>query len=144
MAEDPGSKDRGEDARSKQEEERRREAVKLYYDHLKHLTTLAVATAVVELAIYRVRLAETLDPWFLGFSLLCLAVCVVLCLSTMADVIFDVEYGAGPGTTTPVHALFYCGLGFFMINALAVPRWVVFLFLAGIVLQIVFGIIDEL
>jgi hypothetical protein len=82
VAEDSSSEASGGDERSKQEEERRREAVKLYYDHLKHLTTLAGATAVVELAIYRERLV---GPGLVGLSLALLAFCVILCLFRIAE-----------------------------------------------------------
>src|SRR5215204_4656235 len=71
-------------------EERRREALKLNFDYLKHLSTLAGATALVELAIYK-EVDVGLSP--LGSSLITLAMCVGACLWHMGLVSGDIESG---------------------------------------------------
>jgi hypothetical protein len=119
------AEDSGVDDQSKQEEERRREALKLYYDHLKHLTTLAGVTAVVELTVYRERLAELLEPSRLGISLLFLAVCVLLCLVRMAIATKGIETGEGPGDAQFLNLLFFMGLVLFVLSLVPVPDWVI-------------------
>jgi len=71
-------------------EERRREALKLNFDYLKHLSTLAGATALVEIAVYK-EVGVGLTP--LGTSLILLAVCVGACLWDMGSISGDIQSG---------------------------------------------------
>ena len=117
-------------------EERRREALKLNFDYLKHLSTLAGATALVELAVYK-EVGVGLSS--LGTSLLLLAVCVGACLYNMGLISGDMqsgEYASG--------GLYRLGIfGGIYVGGLAAFAWAALNpssaeFWGGIVLVIVF------
>jgi hypothetical protein len=79
------------------EEERRREALKMNFEHLKHLTTLGTATAVVELTVYQAMEGD-LDIVTLLVSLITLAVCVAGSLAGMVLATYLMRVGGGgPG-----------------------------------------------
>jgi len=96
-------------------------AWKLIHEDLKHLTTLATATAVVELALYREQLVEA---FFLASSLFLLSVCVVFCLFRMASVADNIESGNSPKNAWPAAGLYIGGLLTFALFALGLPWWV--------------------
>jgi len=90
-------------------EERRREALKLNFDYLKHLSTLAGATALVELAVYQEVGVGLVS---LGTSLILLAVCVGACLYNMGLISGDIqsgEYASGGLYRLGIFVGFYVG-----------------------------------
>jgi hypothetical protein len=94
------------------------------YDNLKHLTTLATATAVVELTIYGEKLVEAS---LLMISLLLLSVCLALCLIRMVYVAKHIESGESPKDTGYVSGMYFGGVIFFVLFALGAPLWLVFI-----------------
>jgi hypothetical protein len=111
--------DKAEDKR--QEEERHKnEAVKSRFEYLKHLTTLAGATAAVEVAIFQTETLrnERLDGLVMVVSLVFLAVAIAIALVRM---ILLLDMDSLP-STSPEYActiMVLGGVGFFMVRAIS-------------------------
>jgi hypothetical protein len=110
-------------------EERRREALKIHFEYLKHITTLGGATALVELAVYR---SVEVDLEVMTISLILLAGCVGSALYSMAFATYDMQSGAGPGRAPArLTGLYIAGLALFVLTAVGLaPRVAVALTIA--------------
>ena len=108
------------------EEQRRQEALKLYFEYFKHLTTLSVAGAVVMLAIYREGIAEQAGlSTSMGLFGLAVFIAVFGMLLVLSRFRFEAPVGEAPGTLMyVVNGLFGGGLLTFMYIALGIPLWV--------------------
>lgn len=106
---------------AKWDEERRQEAVKMDFESLKHLSSLAGVTALVEIAVYR---TADVSLQQLGVSLVFLAVCVGGALLQMGSLPLDMQYGGDPGNSVArLTGAYLAGLLMFAVYALSVPVW---------------------
>jgi hypothetical protein len=102
-------------------EERRREALKIHFEYLKHITTLGGATAIVELAIYQ---SVGVDLEVMAISLILLAWCVAAALYNMAFATYDMQSGAGPSRIpSRLTGLYIAGLALFVLTAVGLTSW---------------------
>ena len=75
-------------------EERRREALKLQFEQLKHISTLSGALAVIELGLYSAQLVSAV--FWLAISLVVLGLSVYWCVFQMNLLSVDMEFGQPP------------------------------------------------
>src|SRR5215203_4112618 len=102
-----------------QAEERRREALKVQFDHLKHLTTLGGATALVELSIYE---SVKVPSGVLAVSLVALALCVGGSLWSMAESSVKMQSSESAGSAEASFSRIYlAGLALFALSAAGLP-----------------------
>jgi hypothetical protein len=103
-------------------EERRREALKIHFEYLKHITTLGVATALVELAIYR---SVKVDLEVMALSLILLAGCVGMAMYKMAWSTYDMQDGSNPSRVPArLTGLYIAGLALFVLTAVGFSPYV--------------------
>jgi hypothetical protein len=96
-------------------EARRREALKIHFEYLKHITTLGGATALVELAIYR---SVKVNLEVMALSLILLAGCVGMAMYKMAWATYDMQDGSNPSRVPArLTGLYICGLALFVLTA---------------------------
>lgn len=105
------------------EEQRRQEALKLFFEYFKHLTTLSVAVAVAILAIYREGIAKEAALYvalgMFGFAVFIAVFGMLLALTQLR--LGQAAFGVQIGLMGLVTGLFGGGLLTFMYVALRLP-----------------------
>jgi hypothetical protein len=123
-----------------QEEQRRQELLKLYFEFFKHLTTLGVAAAVVLLALYREGIAER---ELVAFSLMMFGLASFIAVCGMLMTVARFRAGKAGGRAfsmllSLVFVLFSYGLLVFIVQATNTPTWVLYVVAGALVLVLGF------